>query len=408
MYTIDVNKDGGFSRRNAVGLSTLGESAARAPDAPRFEFYELEAAEVVDIILDSNHSNYSSPRDVGRAKVRPQHSFKDVDDNGLPWALPIDSNIKSYPLKHEIVVVANYTGENALLALNATQLYYTQKLNVFGSINNNAFPNVFSRSPVFIDDNRDQSYADTTDGNIATIDDIEISLGNTFIENLNVGALQPYEGDTLFEGRFGQSIRFGSTVEKGNFWPAGSKVGSPITIIRTGNRDIPTPFLTENINNDDASIWLTSDQKVNLLPAATNFLSYGNDFPDEFSGKQIVINSDRLIFNSRAHELLGFAKKSVGFATPGTFNVDAETATIINSREISLGLNAEEPLVLGNSLVDVLKEILNMLSGAIITTPAGPAPLGTATVSTGGTIGSKVTAIKLRLQNILSQQNKTL
>jgi hypothetical protein len=47
-----------------------------------------------------------------------------------------------------------------------------------------------------------------------TDQDTDIELGETFNENnvLNNRPLLPYEGDIIYEGRFGNSIRFGSTV----------------------------------------------------------------------------------------------------------------------------------------------------------------------------------------------------
>ena len=57
-----------FSKQ-ASGLNTLMGSSKGA-DASNIQFYELEAAEVVDIILDDTHSEYKSGLDVGKVKAR--------------------------------------------------------------------------------------------------------------------------------------------------------------------------------------------------------------------------------------------------------------------------------------------------------------------------------------------------
>ena len=80
-----------------------------------------------------------------------------------------------------------------------------------------------------------------------------------------------FEGDTLLESRFGQSIRFGSTINgsaKLNTWSSEGEPGSPITIIRNGQGNIIDKdnfnTITENINIDDASIWMTSGQRIDI------------------------------------------------------------------------------------------------------------------------------------------------
>ena len=81
-----------------------------------------------------------------------------------------------------------------------------------------------------------------------------------------------YNGDILYEGRWGQSIRFGSTAKsksriQNNYSSAGNN-GDPITIIRNGQGKqvdnlgwFPT---VENINRDPSSIYLTAGQLIKI------------------------------------------------------------------------------------------------------------------------------------------------
>ena len=70
-------------------------------------------------------------------------------------------------------------------------------------------------------------------------------------------------------------------------------------------------------------------------------LSYKPEFP--YRGKQIIIDSDRVILNGKKDSAFIIADKAVGISTNGTFNVDSGGKTIINSPQIDLGLEASHP-----------------------------------------------------------------
>jgi hypothetical protein len=83
----------------------------------------------------------------------------------------------------------------------------------------------------------------------------------------------PYMGDVIYEGRWGNSIRFGSTVKSksqySNPWSRSGNNGDPITIVRNGQNKLANEFgaepITENIKNDLSSIYLTSTQALPYL-----------------------------------------------------------------------------------------------------------------------------------------------
>ena len=53
---------------------------------------------------------------------------------------------------------------------------------------------------------------------------------------MNTKNMLPFEGDMILEGRFGNSIRFGSSTPKGkNNWSENDSEGDPITILRVAN-----------------------------------------------------------------------------------------------------------------------------------------------------------------------------
>ena len=90
-----------------------------------------------------------------------------------------------------------------------------------------------------------------------------------------------------------------------------------------------------------------------------------------YDGNQVVINSDRLLFNAKTDSILLFSNEVIGFSTNGSFHFDTsdnnESKFIINSPNIYLGLDLKklptEPAVLGNELHDLLNKILDLIYG---------------------------------------------
>ena len=106
-----------------------------------------------------------------------------------------------------------------------------------------------------------------------------------------------------------------------------------------------------NIPQFDSSISRTAS---NITPP--NSISYQPEFP--YRGKQIIIDSDRVLLNAKNDSVFIVGDKAVGISTNGTFNIDSSNKTIINSPQIDLGLNAEESAVKGDTLVKVFNEYL--------------------------------------------------
>jgi hypothetical protein len=131
--------------------------------------------------------------------------------------------------------------------------------------------------------------------------------------------LQPFDGDDLFEGRLGQSIRFGSTVTGGGMsvyeqkptWK-GSKNADPLMILRvkkpegSGNKNSSikkfynqNSYTIEDLSSDEANIYLATTQTLNKLKGGfdknLDVKKIGN-----YQGKgQIAVDSERVVINAK-------------------------------------------------------------------------------------------------------------
>ena len=103
-------------------------------------------------------------------------------------------------------------------------------------------------------------------------------------------------------------------------------------------------------------------------------MAYKPEAPELYQGNQVLINSDRLVFNAKTDGILLFSDKAIGFSTNGSFHFDTSKNTdnkfIVNSPNIHLGLkdNNEpptEPAVLGHELETFLEDILDIINNLI-------------------------------------------
>ena len=92
---------------------------------------------------------------------------------------------------------------------------------------------------------------------------------------------------------------------------------------------------------------------------------------NEYQGKQVLINSDRLVFNAKNDSILLYSDRVIGFSTNGSFHFDTSSNKdksnfIVNSPNIYLGLEFDnslptEPAVKGDSLEELIEEILDLI-----------------------------------------------
>ena len=413
------------------------------------QFYELEVGEVLDILLteedllerqpnveDFPESNFLY---IGMCKVRLLNSEQGVPEETLDWAFPLDGNIKTYPLIGEYVIVARYLETR----------FYSQNVNFLSQINTNSVPGLSSTAT--IPGNSQSDYSDVDSGETAPteISDNEFTLGEFFKRKRYIRQLKPYEGDLTIQGRFGNTIRLGSDIsddsdlQRTGVGDEDGLVDSPNIKMRTGqltdldknttSEDVKTfeddkesegkfqPYVIEDINADGSSFYMTTNEKVPLNRATDpeffgdnptyhsalgkhiigNFnVDYTepipNEPPTELDGQQILLCTDRIVFNSKSNGLYSYQNTDTYFSSGNFFVVDAKngvsvntagvvgfksekdfelvsnTKTVITSPEIYLGdITNTEPVVNGIQLVNFLSDLISAIEKLSYPGPAG-------------------------------------
>jgi len=381
---------------------------------------------VYDVILDETHElikkNILSIADIGSILFREYgNNLQSSDD--LPAAMPIDKNFTSIPVINEKVqIIRNHLGT-----------FYKRIQRDF-TPNNSAIDSEISsklNKSKDISDNNITSYKNTSFTKIANSNISKNSkydkFGKYFLEDRKIHKLKLYEGDSVIQSRFGQSIRFSAYNNPKNEF-------SPVIILRNGENEInksKDSFSTveEDINRDGSVIAMTSNlYQLNFKPGVLDKAGSSDfetkpesfmDYPSKLIGDQLLLNSGRIILSAKNAEMIFYSKKNYGFISDGGMSIDNKLGIdvsvkdniniVTNDRDIVmytgngsifLGNNQLEPMVKGQQLVDLLQELIVALMSQQYLTPSGPTALGPENFNDFISISEK-------LNNILSKQNQT-
>ena len=337
---------------------------------------------------------------IGTVFYRTYNTSKEVAEpidltTPLAQAIPLNPQVQSIPLLGELIYLIDLPSPVSQAGKNksstAVQKYYTN-INVWNNVQQNALP--------------------TTDNS---------SLGLTFSENPNIRNLLPFEGDYIVQGRQGNALRFSTTTKlysSLNEWSNIGKDDSPITILTNGfNHDSKEKFYVEKINKDNSSLYLTSTQ---LLPLQTDKKGVLNPLTNpldvsEYSNSQAILNSDRVVLNSKKDEVMIFAKTNVEISTKNIINLNADDRVHLNGGRVFLGTVSgqlpTENIVLGGKLHDLLLNLMDSLHefGTGIASAIG-SPEGTPAtdiIAAARGLCTSIDKIEKDLEGILSQQNFT-
>ena len=390
---------------------------------------------VAHVILDENDplakSDKVGSQSIGQIRYS-QSSDLSIPPEQLPKANPFDKIFNSLPIKNEQVEI--YEGEKGN--------FYYRRIGTDDNPTQTAFinANVKNFSPEKDEKQTTNSYQAVEQTGITdTNQDASKApgeYGKYYQPQVGIHRLKLYEGDTLIESRFGQSIRFsaynntaGGTDENGNIKPA----FAPTLIIRNkeaseNNKKERGVSVEEDVNRDGSIIAMTSGQhQSGFIPGTvddkgkSDFKTQPDSFGDlpKLTGDQMLLSSGRIILSSKNAETLIYSKKNFGIVSDGAVSIDTKLGIDISvgddinivtaDRDVNivsgkgsifLGSEDLEAMVKGKKLVELLNELLQAILDQQYLTPSGPSAIGPVNKATFASIQSK-------LDGILSKLNQT-
>ena len=410
-----------------MGLSSGRATASNNLGIQDSRISQKKIGTVYDVILDETHpyarNNGYGSLVVGCILYRTKDNVTTSTDK-LPMAWPIDKNYKSLPVRNE---------EVEIYEISEKEFGYRRKVNDTNPSSSGNTGDLIRRrfGPVKDEQQNVKDYQETSATGITTtnfdLNRIFDGFGKYYQPQVGLHKLKLYEGDTLIESRFGQSIRFSGYNNSTNTL-------SPTLILRNGesarSRKLGNSITTEeDINRDGSVIVLSSNQyQLPFQPGTVSDNGSSDfetrpesftDFPSKLIGDQILINSGRLIFSAKNAEMIFYSKKNYGFISDGGMSIDNKLGInvsvndniniVTNDRDvvmytgngsIFLGSTGLEPLVKGQQLVDILSQLIDAIVAQTFLTPSGPTAEGPVNIADFG-------AIKSRLNDILSKLNQT-
>ncbi len=281
---------------------------------------------------------------------------------------PFNLNFKQIPLIGEHVLIFRAYNQETTLDASNIEWYYLNPYSIQSSVNSNLVPGI--------------SYGTSISEETAR----SIKPGVVF-SPVSISPLQPYEGDILLEGRWGNTIRLGSTTKNQpglvNAPWSGTTLGDPIITIVNGQENLPKKqFVVENLKQDPSSLYLTSTQNFPTFYLGTKskkrpIVRFKSE--SQFNKSQLIGVADRIILSS---------KQDISV-------IDSVKAIVLNAPKVYIGKDAAaEPLPHGQVLYDILNDILLTMSGGTI---------GTAGITSKFINSSNITSARKKLNSLLSK-----
>jgi hypothetical protein len=278
-------------------------------------------------------------------------------ENGVTAAMPLNVNSIHVPLPGENVLLIEGPAYHVQGGSDLTSIisyYYISPISVLSNINHNVRPMPQLNHTVTKENNtsRNKRSVDLDAGintsqfisndpeilNTQTPTDrytnAETKARNVQLDPENlvsfrskyVKPLQLFQGDQLYQSRFGNAIRLSSTHQINQnskheyreypYW-VGEQENDPFIAITCGLNGGLSDMAVENPDLDDSTIMLSSRQRIQKMTLSQPKRVKGFTAMTSYANPQIVITSDRLVFNSKQDEILLSGKKTVGIATPG-------------------------------------------------------------------------------------------
>jgi hypothetical protein len=336
-----------------------------------------EYGRVTEVILapqtNPGGSGIKAVNSIRYSPMQNTNIASDEVDKGTEVAYPIGSDFFTIPIVGEVVrVILDIPSPNIDTLTTTPERYYTRIINYWNT----------PKDGLFYDTSKNIEFS---------------SLHNI----INVNPIKTSIGDTIVQGRYGQVMRF--TQEQDSGKPRiHLSTGRPFEAPDTNQVELDLhkaqsgiDFITDGLSKLETIKIFQNSHRSSEKPKTSN----------TYKGEQILVNTGRLVLNSKNDSTLISAKESISLSA-NTLNQEAGKEICFDAPKIYLGQKAllsssPEPILLGNQveqyLIDILGELIRIADS-----------LNTASTTSGDTLpilSAKAGASSVVLKSLIKKLN---
>jgi len=393
---------------------------------------------VQDIIVNEEHPEYSGDGfNIGTVFFKytgmgGHHTTRE----SLFSARPMDISVQEYPLVGETVLVQKIENVH----------YYTKKINVNKTLQYNALPNSIERfrgaksqqNRTIQSEQAKNDILQQTDGSIPE----EPLFNSSYIPRENVNSLKYFDGDIIFQNRFGATIRLGSSQMQDSFnqncqittndngqeicvlGPTNSGKTDAILVMRVGQKqnsntttDTSYALTVEDINLDSSCFVMSEKQDINFYFSSnfftleelgiTDYIQTIDDGTGNsktvLSENQAILNSGRIVLNSKENDVILSSERDTIFGGNRNMIVDVGANIYLNPSvgQIFLGtIEKRNSVAKYNELRTVLFEMMDLIEDLAKTVVIPYKPLSEPVLANVNATKTKILDIRSKLVKI--------
>lgn len=274
---------------------------------------------VVEVIETKKAFKPNQKDDKGELLFDGSIQVKTSSDNSVAghinniWCAPATFNRRIPLIGEQVIIFEAPSTEKSSAKLKTKRYFYFTPYNTVDDVSSHNIPHIYKR--------------DKTTGPNGTAPAPDIiadrkELGYTISKKIKgTKMLQPFEGDDIWEGRFGQSIRFSQTygsvnnpgtgiyqLDGSKYYPGKSKF-DPIVIMKVKFPKPGNGFDIEDVGKDQASLYLTTSQKLLKFIPGFNKNCLVKKIAT-WPGAQALMNADRVVLNAQKDNAFLIANKT--------------------------------------------------------------------------------------------------
>ncbi len=287
---------------------------------------KFEPAEVLEVFTDTLDESL-----IGAVRARFDITQQNQPLSDANIFYPLDSNTLQVPVQGEEILGCEFGGK----------YYYMSKLNKSNTATNDSN---FGVSALNVGD---------------PYEEFEFDYGKYFNPSSRVKKLLSREGDTIIQGRFGNSIRLGSNQHQSGSFDKRNLTESPNVKIVAGaftngsvyNESLVSDISSEIIQEEKSSVYLTTDEYV---PYEDVGITSTFDNNETYFKPQVIIQSDRIVFNSKGDDggIGIYSRDNVEIKSANKVEIDSPTIDIGSVTSGQAVLGNQDFVFLINSLID--------------------------------------------------------